>query len=343
MTFPNDTRAPGPSTARVTAEFKGAYRVKSGLIELFATITGKQMHQASTREDYPAVGDFVEITPLADDRAVIERILPRRTILRRKAGAESGPGAQIIATNIDVAFVIEAVDRDHNLNRLERYCALARDGGITPAIVLNKTDLIPEEELGAMLREIARRLADTDLIPTTTRSGDGLSLLRRYMTTGKTYCFLGSSGVGKSTLINGLLGDDAIRTVEISSYSGRGKHTTTRRQMYFLDGGEVVIDTPGIREVGMADSAAGVASVFEELTRLGEQCRFADCTHANEPGCMVLAAVREGKLDKDRYDNYMSLKKEAEFYELSEQERREKDRSFGKFVKKAKKSLQKYD
>lgn len=279
--------------------------------------------------------------------------MPRKTIIKRKYGDKNTLGekneTQVIAANIDVAFVIESVDRDYNLNRIERYFAIANDGGIKPAVILNKIDLISEEELEEKISEIKNRLANVDVISTSTLTQEGLSELKKYIIKNQTYCFLGSSGVGKSSLINKLLGENIIKTEKIGEYSGRGKHTTTGREMYFLparqslgaggENGGIVIDNPGVREVGMTDASAGVDNIFDEITALANNCKYADCTHMHEPDCAVLKAVESGQLDESRYANYISLKKEAEHYEMSEFEKKEKNRSFGKFLKNAKKGL----
>lgn len=329
----------GFSVARVIAEFKGSYRVKNADGEYAAKVTGKRMFEAVSREDYPAVGDWVVIAPADDDRAVIRGILPRATVIKRKYGDT----IQIIAANIDVAFVVESVDRDYNLNRFERYFAIAETGGVTPAIILNKIDLLSEEESAKKLAELRGRFPEIDIIFTSTVSDEGLDDLKKYITKGKTYCFLGSSGVGKSSLINKLLGNppasEAIRTDDISSYSGRGKHVTTGRQMYFLENGGVVIDNPGMREVGMADAGQGIDVFFDEITSLSKKCAYVDCTHTHEPGCAVVEAVKSGVVDKSKYKNYVNLKKEAQFYEMDDVEKREKDRQFGKLKKNAIKKL----
>jgi len=317
--------------ARVIAEYKEAYRVKNTNGEYLAKITGRHMFNAAKREDYPAVGDWVALTELDEEKAVIHGILARSTILKKKYSGKQE--AQVIAANIDIAFVIESLDRDYNLNRFERYFILANEGKIKPAVILNKTDLISETDLESRIDQIKRRFNDIDIIPTSTISEDGLEVLASYIEKAKTYCFLGSSGVGKSSLINKLLNKDEIKTSEISESTGRGKHTTTAREMYFLHNGGIVIDNPGTREVGITDASAGMENVFDEIIHISGNCKYANCTHTHEPGCAVLKAIEENKLDESRYQNYIKLKKEADFYGMNELEKRIKDRKFGKFVK----------
>ena len=329
------------SIARVIAEHKGTYRAKNTNGEYLAKITGKHVFNAKRREDFPAVGDWVVITMSDEETAIINEIFKRKTILSKKHNNRKG--AQIIATNIDVAFIVESVGRDFNLNRFERYLVLINEGNIKPAIILNKVDLISSGELDMEIEQIKERFNDIDIILTSTITEQGLDELFEYIKEGKTYCFLGSSGVGKSSLINKLLGKSKIKTSEISSATGKGKHTTTSREMYFLENGGIVIDNPGTREVGIAEVTNSIENVFDEIHTLSKDCKYADCTHTHESGCAVLRALDNKSLDKDKYLNYIRLKKEAEHYEMDDVEKRGKDRKFGKFIKRSLKELKKID
>jgi ribosome biogenesis GTPase / thiamine phosphate phosphatase len=326
-----DLKLPEYSVARVIVEHKEAFRVKDTGGEYLAKITGKQMFIATKREDYPAVGDWVAIEKLPEGKAIIRGILPRKTLLKKKYSDKQED--QVIATNIDIAFITESMDRDYNLNRLERYLVLTREGNILPVILLNKIDLISDIELNSRIDEIKNLFKDINIISTSTITEQGLNELRNYIIRGKTYCFLGSSGVGKSSLINKLIGREEIITKEISISSGKGRHTTTAREMYFLENGGILIDNPGTREVGIAYSQTGIKNVFDKINSLSQNCKFPDCSHIHEPDCAVLKAMEEKKLDKDRYANYIKLKKESDFYKMTDLEKKEKDRKFGQFVK----------
>lgn len=325
------------SAARVVTEYREAYKVRSSEGEFLAKVTGKHIFTATKREDYPAVGDWVVVEKLPENKAIIRGILPRKTLLKKKYSNKQEN--QIIATNINTSFIVESMDRDYNLNRFERFLVLVIEGNIIPVIILNKIDLISKIELENRINKIKKRFPSINIISTSTITNDGLDDLKKHIEKGKTYCFLGSSGVGKSTLINSLLQKDEIKTREMGLVTGKGKHTTTTREMYFLENGGLVIDNPGTREVGIADSNVGIEAVFEEISHLSKECRYSDCTHMHEPGCVVLKAIEEEKIDKEKYNNFIKLKKEAEFYKLTNIEKREKDRKFGKFIKKAKNTL----
>jgi len=323
--------------ARVIAEHKELYVVRTEAAQFSAKITGKMMHQALFREDYPAVGDWVLIKALSDGQAHIYEILPRKAILKRKSPDSSD--AQIIATNIDIAFIVQAPDHGYNLNRFERYFAMAKAGQIKPVIVLNKADLISDAEREKIFAEIKSRFPDTDIHATSAATGMGIDELKKTIQKGLTYCFIGSSGVGKSSIINALLGEARLKTGEISDCGNRGRHVTVHRELFLLEGGGLLIDNPGLREIGLLDSSAGVEDVFADIYELARSCRFSDCTHQHEKGCAVLEALDNGTLNNGKYDNYMKLRKEDEYNSMSKLEKRQKDRKFGKFIKGVKKQL----
>jgi ribosome biogenesis GTPase / thiamine phosphate phosphatase len=318
-------------TARVIAQHRGKYRVKCEDKEIWATVTGKSIFTAKSQLDYPVVGDMVNIVDVGSGDAVIKEILPRKSILERKAvGLEK---VQPIASNVDTVFIVQAIDRDFNLNRFERYVTIIRAGNILPVLVLNKIDLISPEELKEKVMQVNDRLKDTPLLTTSILTENGIDGLIKAVKNGQIYSFLGSSGVGKSSLINKLLGHELLKTEEISAQTQKGKHTTTHRELYELKNGAMVIDNPGMREVGLADVDVGVSGVFAEIEFLGKDCKFSDCSHQSEPGCAVLAAVKAGDLSESKYENYIKLKKEAEYFAMTSLEKRNKDRSFGKMVK----------
>lgn len=324
---------------RVVAEHKGSYQVRCISGEIMAKVTGKLIHEAKTREDYPAVGDWVLLKNNNTESAVLSQILPRKSIIKRKmSGADE---VQVIACNVDVALIVESVDRDFNLNRIERYLTIITDGGIDPMIVLNKIDLIGQAELRNKIQQIHKRFPEVGYLTTSTFTGNDLIELKDNIKYGKTYCLLGSSGVGKSSLINSLIGENTIKTKSIGIKTERGRHTTTHREMYFLRNGGIVIDNPGLREVGVAEVSTAIERIFADIIKSGSACKFANCTHTHEPGCRVKQAVKEGRLDEEKYQNYQSLKKETEYYQLSEIEKRRKDRNFGKFIKSAQEQLKK--
>jgi ribosome biogenesis GTPase len=286
------------------------------------------------------VGDWVCVQcPASGGPAIIHSVVPRKTFLRRKC-PDKTVDFQLIAANIDVAFIVQACGYDFNLARLDRYLVMTNEGAIEPWILLTKTDLVSPGELNHAIEQVKHRCAFAPIIALSNTTGVGLDELRALLVSGRTYCLLGSSGVGKTTLINRLIGRDAYNTRAVSE-TGEGVHTTSRRQLLVLDNGSMLIDTPGMRELGLLGTGDGLDNTFSDIHELSVNCRFADCTHTNEPGCAVLLAVENGTIRDDRYRSYLKLKKETEFHNLSYVEKRKKDRAFGRFIKSAKKSMRK--
>ena len=318
--------------ARVSAEHKERYMVISEDGTLQAEITGNIRYAAQSRADFPAVGDWVKIARIDKDSAVILQIFPRYSFLERQAVGKYGE-IQLIASNIDVAFIVQAVGHDFNLNRLERYLSICYSGKIEPMIVLTKTDLVKKEELENLQNQITARNAKVPLMLVSNITLEGFEQLRGKMEPHLTYCFIGSSGVGKSTLINSLLDKDLLETKEISNSTSKGRHTTTHRELLLLPNGSIVIDTPGMRELGMTNQEGGLEMTYDQIAELAENCRYSDCSHENEKGCAVIEAVEEGTLSEEMYSNYLKLKREQEHFSSTVYEKRQKGKEFGKMVK----------
>ncbi len=334
----DETLSAAHSLARVSAVDRGAYLIVNEAGELTAELAGKFRFYAGSPADLPCVGDWAYVQyHNAGTLAVIHGILPRKTFLRRKsAGREVD--FQMIAANIDAAFIVQSCHYDFNLHRLDRYLVMANEGGIEPVLILTKTDLVTPEGLEKTVAAIRRAGITAGILTVSNATGAGLDEFRRLLASGRTYCLLGSSGVGKTTLINRLLGREALAT-RATSHTGEGRHATSRRQLIVLEQGALLVDTPGMRELGMLGTGAALADSFAEILDLSRGCRYADCSHSGEPGCAVRAAIEGGGLDADRYASYVKLKKESEHHELSFVEKRKKDRDFGKFIKTAKKQL----
>lgn len=322
---------------RVTVEHKDRYTVRTTEGEYEAEITGNLRFTARDRSDFPAVGDWVAISEYEENKVLIHHIFPRSTIIQRQAVGKFGE-KQIIGTNIDYAFIVQAVNRDFSINRIERYLTICHDGGVEPIILLNKIDLISEEELNDLLVSIQNRMPDVPVIAMSNETGQGLESLTQTISAGKTYCLLGSSGVGKSTLINKISGSESMKTDAIGLATQRGKHVTSHRELVVLEKGGILIDNPGMREVGIGDATEGLELTFEDITKLAQNCKYSNCTHVHETGCAIIEAVENGEISEQLYSNYLRMEREKSHFESTLAERRKKDKEFGKMVKHIKKN-----
>lgn len=325
---------------RVISEHKERYIVKTVNGESEAEITGNLRFTAKSREDFPAVGDWVALTMHDSDFSIIHGILPRFSVISRQAVGRFGE-IQIIATNIDYALLLQAADRDFNINRLERYLTVCHTSGVNPVIVLSKIDLTDRHRKDELMESIRARIKNVPVIAISNESHDGYDQLEAIIEKGKTYCLLGSSGVGKSTLLNNLSGKPLMQTGAISQSTNKGRHVTSHRELIILENGGILIDNPGMREVGITDSAGGLEITFDLIARYAQRCKFKDCTHTYEKGCSVVEALEKGEIDGASYDNYLKMEKERAYFESTVAERRKKDKDFGKMLKNYKKDRHK--
>ncbi|MBP7831151.1 MAG: ribosome small subunit-dependent GTPase A [Kiritimatiellae bacterium] len=329
---------PDRRLARVTAVDRDAFLVRNEAGETYAELAGRFRFSARSAGDLPCVGDWVCVQWSASrGPALIHDVLPRKTFLRRKTPGKT-MDFQMIAANIDAAFIVQGCDFDFSVPRLHRYLVIARDGGMEAHLVLSRTDMVSREALEQRIRELRESGITVPALPLSNATGDGVEAFRKLLLPGRTYGLLGSSGVGKTTLINGLLGKEALETRAVSG-TGEGVHTTSRRQLVVLDNGAMLVDTPGLRELGLLGAEDGLEAAFNDIAEYSTRCRFPDCTHTREPGCAVLAAVQAGELSDERYRNYLKLKKEAEYHNRSYVEKRKKDKAFGRFFKSAMKQM----
>lgn len=323
---------------RVVAEHKERYMVRTINTDIEAEITGNMRFTAKSREDFPAVGDWVSLVTYNSDFAVIHSIFPRSSVIKRRSAGQSAE-VQLIAANIDYALLVQAVDRDFSINRLERYLTICYDSGVRPVIVLSKTDLAEEDLINEMIRNLNARIRDVPVLRVSNVDHSGLDALKKFIKKGKTYCMLGSSGVGKSSLLNNLAGEAIMATGSISESTHKGKHVTSRRELIILENGGIIIDNPGMREVGIADAGHGLGITFNSILKYSRNCKYQDCTHTHETGCAVIEAVKKGEIDRASYQNYLKMEKEKAHYESTVAERHQRDRKFGKMIKRYKKDM----
>ena len=319
--------------ARVITVNKDSYTIDNGKGEVSAEVTGKLLFSADSPLDYPATGDWVFAKYFDNDSFdIISEIVPRKSILKRKTSGKKIE-FQLIATNIDTGLIVQSLDNNYNLRRLERYLVMIIQSNIQPVVLLSKSDLLPVGEIDKKVDEIHALYPDIRVLPFSNEDNTNLKHVKELLVPKKTYCLLGSSGVGKTTLINNLLDGMRLKTHSVREKDGKGRHITTRRQLIKLKNGAMIIDTPGMRELGNFAVDTGIYGTFDEITELSNQCRYNDCSHTQEQGCSILAALKDGIISQERYQSFIKLNKESAFYEMSYLDKKRKDKKFGKFVK----------
>ncbi|WP_243414772.1 ribosome small subunit-dependent GTPase A [Sporosalibacterium faouarense] len=297
---------------RVAVEYKGLYKIFTSVGEILGAISGKMQHNAIDREDYPAVGDWVIIdrTDQKTGNAIIHSIFPRKSKFSRKIAGNQA-GEQIIATNVDYLFICMSLNKDFNLRRLERYLIMAWEGGANPVVLLTKSDI--SDNIDERINDVESVAFGVNVHVVSSVTGDGIDEIYQYIDKGTTIAFIGSSGVGKSTLINYLAGEEKLETRDIREGDDKGKHTTTHRELILLKDKGIVIDTPGMRELHILDAESGIDNTFSDIEELAAKCKFNDCKHDSEPGCAIKGAIDNGSLSENRFANYLKLQREAEY------------------------------
>ena len=305
-------RIKGYSTMRIVRVNRGNYIASNGVSDFSCEITGKFGFQSEGKSSFPTVGDWVVVSEVPNElKAMIHTVLPRKSAFCRKSAGQTAD-QQIIAANIDIVFIVTGLDENFSLRRIERYLSLAWESSAVPVVLLNKSDLCQDAE--AKKAEVESIAVGVDVLSLSAKQQIGLDVLKNYIKPGKTAAFIGSSGVGKSTIINALLGTNRLEVNEVSDLGSRGRHTTAFRELFILDSGGMVIDTPGMRELQVLGEETGLNQTFEDIEDLAINCRFKNCSHGNEPGCAVQSAIKNGSLDSNRLESYLKLKKEVAYY-----------------------------
>ena len=319
--------------ARITAVNKDNYLVRNENSEVFAELSGRFLFRVDSSLDLPTVGDWVYVQYFNGNTfAVIDKIFPRKTVLQRKTSGKKIE-FQLIAANIDTAIIIQSLDMNFNIRRLERYLAMINQSKIQPLVFLSKSDLLPDSEVKERIDEIIHLMPDLKVFAFSNLEKTEIIRLQALFKPAHTHCFLGSSGVGKTTLLNNLIGADYYKTKTISEKTNKGRHATTSRQLHILSNGSMIVDTPGMRELGNIGVESGVDQTFDEISQLSTQCRFNNCTHTNEIGCAILEALHQGTITSERYESFLKLQKESAYYHMSYYTKRQKDKKFGKMIK----------
>jgi ribosome biogenesis GTPase len=326
--------------ARIVSVHKDSYTVTKGGEDIFAELSGNLLYSSKSASELPTTGDWVYADFYDDDtHAIIYGVFPRKTLLKRKTAGKL-VDFQLIAANIDIAFIIQSLDDNFNLRRLERYLVMVNESGIEPVILLSKCDLMPKEEVDEIKEKVLSIAPQATVITFSNLSRENIDSVARSLKSGYSYCLLGSSGVGKTTLLNSIVGNDKFETQSVSKIQSKGRHTTTSRQLVRLESGAMIIDTPGMRELGSMSVDDGLDETFSEILELSKSCKFSNCSHTNEKGCAIMASIKADELSEQRYQNYLKMKKESEFNQMSYFEKRKKDKSFGRLVKSTVKNKQ---
>jgi len=324
-------QAKGFEVGRVAIENRGSYLVYTPQGDFQAEIAGKLQFKAASAVNLPKVGDWVVMSTFPQNgKAIIHELLPRQSKFSRRAPGRNA-SEQVMATNINVIFVMQSLDGDFSPRRLERYLAMIYEGGITPVILLSKSDLC--EDVPAKIVAATFVAPGVEVWALSPQLDEGVDKVRQYLKHGLTFALIGSSGVGKSTLVNRLLGQEVQKTAEVRASDSKGRHTTTHRELILLPEGGLLIDTPGMRELQLWEGHEGITETFNDVEDLVKQCRFSDCGHTNEPGCAVLAALAKGELSQSRYQSYLRLQRERAILEQSEADRRRKAKDFKRLTK----------
>lgn len=306
--FFEDYRIKGHTSLRIVRVNKGNYIASNGSKDFSCELTGKFTFQSEGKGNFPTVGDWVVVSEIPNEsKALIHAVLPRKSAFSRKVAGEKSD-EQVVAANIDTVFIVTGLDMNFNLRRIERYLSLAWESKAVPVILLNKSDLCEDAE--TKKNEVESIAPGIDVFMLSAKENSGMDFLKDYIKTGKTIAFIGSSGVGKSTIINSVLGSDRFEVNEVSDLGSRGRHTTTFRELILLPTGGMVIDTPGMREIQVWGDETGLTNAFSDIEELSINCRFKDCTHEKEPGCAVQQAIKSGSIDPKRMENYLKLKRE---------------------------------
>jgi ribosome biogenesis GTPase len=328
--------AEGFDLGRIVSEHRDRYKVICGSGMMQGELLGNLRFTAESRKDLPAVGDWVAITPYDDDKALIHFIYPRsNTLERQTVGKETEK--QIIATNIDGALIVTSCGRDFNLNRIERYLTICNAAKVEVFIVLTKTDLVDSAMIEDHISDLHNLNTNLNVFPVDNLLKTGIDALSKQIVHGKSYCLMGSSGVGKSTLINSLMDEERMDTGNISSSVNKGRHTTTHRELIVLPSGGIIIDNPGMREVGITESGLGLELTFDKIHELAQKCKYADCTHIHEKKCAVLEGLENREIDERTYENYLKMLKEKNHFDTSLMDKKRYEKKFGKLMKEVKK------